>query len=155
MESSSINSPPSDLINRTKTYSNRSTKRTLVWAIILILSTVYLAASLPKLGGFGFFDARFERWGYPHWFEMVIGILEAAAAIFLILPSTTVYAAGVLGIIMLGAIFTHLFFGQAILAIIPLIMLCLVVFVGWTRRPSAVHTMIRRREVGIKKTPGE
>lgn len=153
MTSSPIDSPPSDLIGRQKNHSNRSTKRTITWAIILVLSTLFLASSIPKLGGFGFIDTRFERWGYPYWFEFVVGMAEATAAIFLIIPSTAIYATAVLAMIMIGAILTHLLIGQAALAIIPLIVLGLLLYIGWARRPSWVHRLIRRRDVGIEKTP--
>lgn len=156
MESTPIDAPPSDLINRPKVYANRSPRRTAVWGIILLLSTLFLAASMPKLGGFGFFDARFERWGYPYWFELLIGMAEASAAIFLIIPSTAFVAAIALGVIMIGAIITHLAFGEAALALIPLIMLGFLAFVGWNRRPNRVHRLIRQRKVGNKRqTPAE
>jgi uncharacterized membrane protein YphA (DoxX/SURF4 family) len=147
MTSSHSQSPPSDLINRPKTYPHRSLKRTAIWGATLVVATIYIAASVPKLGGFGFFDARFEQWGYPYWFELTVGVIEATAAIFLIIPTTAFYSALALAVIMVGAIFTHLVFGQAALAVVPLIMLCLLAFIGWMRRPAWVHRRIRQRKV--------
>ena len=150
MESSSLNAPPSDLIGRPEVYPNRSLKRIGTWFIILLLATIFLGASVPKLGELGLFDSGFTRWGYPTWFAKGIGMIEATAAIFLIIPSTALYSAIVLGVVMIGAIITHLLFGEAVYALIPFTMLLLLTFVAWVRRPERVHTMIRRRDVGIE-----
>lgn len=139
--------PPSDLVQRTKVYSQRSTARTIYWIVTLLAATIYLAASIPKLGGFGFFDTSFEAWGYPHWLELSVGVVEASAAIFLIIPATALYSAVILGVVMLGAIFTHLVFGSVAVAIVPAIMLGVLFYIGWTNRPSEVKKTARRHEV--------
>lgn len=147
MPTGQSNSPPSDLINRPKTSLNLSMERVVYWSVTLIVATVYLAASMPKLGGFGFFDERFELWGYPHWFEVLIGVIEATAAIFLIIPATALYSAGVLMLIMLGAVVTHLAFGHALLAIVPILMLGVLGYIGWMNRPANVRRLAGRHEI--------
>ncbi len=135
-----MDSPPSDLIHRPKPIHDRSLKVVAVWAATLFTSVIFIAAAVPMLGGVGFFVERFKNWGYPFWFETVVGITEVVAAVFLIVPSTAFYSALVLAAIMCGAIYTHLVLGQALLAIVPALMLSLLVFIGWARRPRRLRT---------------
>lgn len=133
--------PPSDLIRRHKDVPQRSLKQVGIWALTLLTSLLFIAAAVPKLGGgYSFFSERFQEWGYPGWFELAVGIAEVVSAIFLIIPATAFYAAGVLAVIMLGAIYTHLALGVAAYAILPAIMLCAVGIIGWVRRPRRLHS---------------
>lgn len=135
-----MDSPPSDLVHRSKAYPNRSLKNVATWAVTLIASAIFIAAAVPMLGGYGFFEERFQQWGYPDWFQMTVGIIEVISAIFLIIPTTAFYASLALAAIMAGAIYTHLVLGQAALAIVPVVMLGLLAFIGWMRRPRRLRT---------------
>lgn len=135
-----MSSPPSDLINRSKTRVERSPGTMALWALTILISLIFIAAAVPKLGSFGFFGDLFERWGYPDWLEMGVGIIEFVAAIFLIIPSTAFFAACTLAAIMVGAIITHLALGTALNALIPLAMLGALLYIAWVRRPQAAHT---------------
>ncbi|WP_168210458.1 DoxX family protein [Persicimonas caeni] len=132
-----MDSPPSDLIARQKDVPHRSLKTVGVWALTMLTSALFIAAAVPKLGGgYSFFAERFQEWGYPGWFETGVGIAEVVSAIFLIIPTTAFYAAGVLAVIMLGAIYTHVALGVAAYAVLPAVMLCAVAIIGWVRRPQ-------------------
>ena len=50
----------------------------------------------------------FHDWGYFDQFYLIIGILELLAAILLLIPKTSIYAAIFLIILMSGALITHL-----------------------------------------------
>lgn len=135
-----MESPPSDLVNRAKDVPHRSLKTVALWALTLLSSALFIAAAVPKLGDYGFFAARFDEWGYPGWFELAVGIAEVVGAIFLIIPGTAFYAAGLLGVIMAGAIFTHLAFGMAAYAIVPALLLIGLAYIGWQRRPERLRS---------------
>jgi len=66
----------------------------------------------------------FERFGYPQWFRLLIGVVEllgAAGLVAGILPSKTValVAGGVIAIVMVGAMATLLRAGDPPSALIP------------------------------------
>lgn len=108
-----------------------------IWALTIILALIYIMSGVPKVGAFDFIAARFEEvWGYPEWFRTLIGGLEFIGGIFLIIPATAFYAASMLGVIMLGAIYTHLALGNPLFTPIPAICLILLMIVAYTRRPD-------------------
>jgi uncharacterized membrane protein YphA (DoxX/SURF4 family) len=65
----------------------------------------------------------FEGWGYAAWFATLIGVLELAGAIGLIVPRTTRWAILGLTAIMLGAAYTHLANGEGVQVVRPLVFL--------------------------------
>ena len=85
-----------------------------VWIMTGITSALFLVSAIPKFTLPGWVS-RFAAWGYPEWFLYVIAVLEAAAAIALLIPRLAPYAAGGLVVIMLGAMYTHLTHGEGIL----------------------------------------
>lgn len=108
-----------------------------IWALTMVLALIYVMAGVPKVGAFDFIAARFEEvWGYPEWFRTLIGGLEFIGGIFLIIPATAFYAASMLGIIMLGAIYTHLALGNPLFTPIPAICFILLMVVAYVRRPD-------------------
>lgn len=135
-----MQAPPSDLVNRPKSKREHSNKTIAIWMLTLLTSALFIAASLPKLAGFGFFDTAFARWGYPYWLELTVGIVEFVSAVFLIIPTTAFFAALALSVVMVGAIITHLALGDAVLAILPLVLLGILAFLARVRRPQAGRT---------------
>ncbi len=69
----------------------------------MLLAAAYGMAGLGKLTGAA--TEMFAGWGYPAWFATLIGILELAGALGLLIPKTTRYA--ILGLtgIMLGRLY--------------------------------------------------
>jgi|Marorgknorr_s2lv_3_1036020.scaffolds.fasta_scaffold03157_3 uncharacterized membrane protein YphA (DoxX/SURF4 family) len=51
----------------------------------------------------------FEHWGYPARFAHVVGALEFAGGVGLLIPRIARYAATGLLVVMVGAFFTHVF----------------------------------------------
>jgi uncharacterized membrane protein YphA (DoxX/SURF4 family) len=51
---------------------------------------------------------HFVAWGYPAWFSSFIGGLEMLAAALLLVPRVAPYAACMLAVVMLGALYTVL-----------------------------------------------
>jgi putative oxidoreductase len=78
-----------------------------------------------------------EGYGYAEWFMYIVGTVEVLMAVGLIIgfwmPRMAISAAGILAIIMAGAVATHLKAGQGMgIAMMPLVLLilALVVFLG-------------------------
>jgi len=81
------------------------------WVLIGLVAVGFLLAALGKLTGAA--APMFEGWGYPSWFATLIGVLELAGAIGLLVPKTTRYAVFGLTLLMLGAAYTHVSNGEA------------------------------------------
>ena len=62
----------------------------------------------PKLMGDPGWMQRFQEWGYSPRFAAGIGMVELIAAALLLVPSLATYGAGILTLILAGAIYTHL-----------------------------------------------
>ena len=114
-------------------------RRNGYWASSIILAGVYVLTGMPKVSGLGDTMHRFREWGYSEDFMMFIGATEFVAGIFLLIPRTSLYAAGYLSIIMTGAIYTHLAFDTWIWALLPAGCLAFLLFIAyedWDRRDS-------------------
>ncbi len=73
---------------------NQSKGKTIfVWLVQIVLALLFLGAALGKLTSNPQWIERFRVYGYPDGFCMLIGVLEAAGAIGLLIPRTARYAA--------------------------------------------------------------
>ena len=91
------------------------------WILAILLSLAYLLAAVGKLSGAA--SPMFEGWGYAAWFATLIGVLELAGAIGLVIPKSTRWAILGLTAIMLGAAYTHLANGEGVQVVRPLVFL--------------------------------
>lgn len=105
-----------------------------VWILIGLLVAFFLAAGFAKLSDPSPHAESFARWGYPDWFLAAVGWAEIGGAVGLCVPIVSGVAALWLGIIMIGAFATHLWFGEFAALPIPLILLGLSAIVGYARR---------------------
>ena len=101
------------------------------WTSSIILSVVYIIVGVPKLSGLSDVMHRFTEWGYSEDFMLFIGASEFIAGIFLLIPKTSLYAATYLGLIMCGAIYTHLAFDSVAWAMLPAFCLSFLVYIGY------------------------
>jgi putative oxidoreductase len=112
-----------------------------LWTLSVLLALLFLASGLGKLANgetaAGLrFDEQFEAWGLPAWARFPVGLAEVAGAIGLVFPRVRPYAAAGLGLLMLGAVATHLRIGEYELAILPLALGLLAARVAWMARPA-------------------
>jgi uncharacterized membrane protein YphA (DoxX/SURF4 family) len=101
------------------------------WILVVLLAVLYASAALWKVSG-GQAEI-FTAWGYPAWFALVIGVLELAGAVGLLIPRTTHWAVFGLTGIMLGAVYTHLANGEGFQVLRPLVFLAML-WVAWLLR---------------------
>jgi uncharacterized membrane protein YphA (DoxX/SURF4 family) len=89
--------------------------------LVAAVAALFLLAGVGKLTGAG--AEMFAGWGYPAWFATVIGVLEVAGGLGLLIPSTSRWAVLGLSGIMLGAVYTHLVAGEGWQVLRPLLFL--------------------------------
>ena len=106
------------------------------WILAILLGAAFLLAGISKLTGAA--TPMFAGWGYPAWFAVLIGILEVAGAFGLLFPRTTRPAVLGLGVIMVGALGTHLVNGEPLESIRPVIFGALLGLLWWLRTPRAI-----------------
>jgi len=109
-----------------------------LWVLQILLAAFFLvAASGPKLLGEQTAVESFAQIGAGQWFRYLVGILELAGAIGLLIPRLAAPAAlGLLGV-MIGAFFTQLFvLDTPVLAITPAVLGVLLALIAWCRRPQ-------------------
>lgn len=82
----------------------------LLWIVQLLAAFAFVRIGFAKFGN-AFWIHSFEKWGYSDNFRMFIGVLEMAGGVLLAIPQTTVYAAALIDVIMIGAAGTLLLNG--------------------------------------------
>jgi len=116
-------------------------KTTALWSLTTLLALLFLAA-----GAWKFLDPsvakQFTAWGYPDWLRTLIGILEIGGGVILLFPRVAWEGAAILAVVMAGAVFTEVRFGDAVQAIAPAALLGFVVLVGFLRHPR--HLLMQR-----------
>lgn len=111
-------------------------KTIAAWVLSALLAVLFLFTGGQKLLGAGGTVEHFTQWGYPPWFRVLIGLIEVGGGLALLVPGVAFYAAGALGVVMVGAIYTHL--TKAAPGIpVPIVCLLVLAFIATVRRPSA------------------
>jgi len=77
-------------------------------ALHILLALFFAIQGIVKLTGSPSWISRFQAWGYPANFHLVVGLAEVLGAVLLVTPRFTRFGALLLLAIMLGAAATHL-----------------------------------------------
>ena len=88
-------------------------KRTLfvlTWVASILAALGIGLAGITKFAAASHWRDLFAAWGFPQWFLPVVGALEIAGAVALLIPRISLYGALVLGSVMIGAIGTLLIY---------------------------------------------
>jgi putative oxidoreductase len=99
-------------------------RQTVLWILSILLGSVFIAVGLSKLEGSSAtrWAERFLRWGYPAGSQYVIGTIEAIAGIAMMIPRSRKTAAGIIMVVMAGALYTHASHGEFPRVIPPLVL---------------------------------
>jgi putative oxidoreductase len=111
-------------------------KNRSAWILSALLTLVFTVSALPKLAGAQAWVTRFTKYGYPEWFLFLTGTLELLGGMLLLVPRVSIYGASVLGVIMIGAAYTHLANGEGLQVLRPMIVMALLGIVVWLRRTA-------------------
>ncbi len=98
---------------------------------LLVLNMAY--HGIGKLAGRSGEVAAFERWGYTPEFRLLIGALETAAAIGLLIPRLRAVTLGCIALLMVGATKTHIENGEWTALWLPAVTTVLAVVAFLTR----------------------
>ncbi len=79
-----------------------------IWVLTVPVALVFVMMGTAKLRGAAPWPNFFEGWGYATWFRMLIGVLQAGSGVLLLIPTMAAYGAGILVVVMTGAVFTEL-----------------------------------------------
>lgn len=97
-------------------------------AVCIILALLFLLNGGMKVAGM--MVDQFVMWGYPAWFQYLIGVAEVLAGVGFLRAGTRFLAAVVVIPIMAGAIYTLLRNGSAPQAVVPAVTLVLALCVA-------------------------
>lgn len=86
----------------------------LLWLISLWFAYRLIHNGILKFDPDGFWSPAFERWGYPDWFRILIGMLETIGGTLIIFPGVRHFGAAILFLVMLGALITRVIFGTGL-----------------------------------------
>jgi putative oxidoreductase len=117
----------------------RLAKEIALWLVALFLALVCLRSGLMKMPGVPgevFWVRDFQRWGYPDWLRIVVGLMELASMVLLLIPRLAGYGATIFGVVMLGAVFTHATHGESSRLPFNLLLLGLCLIIIYARRPG-------------------
>ena len=106
-----------------------------VWAFQIIAAIVFLITGSEKLVCLDNAVRMFGEIGMGQWFRYLAGLLEVAGAVLMLVPSFATAGAGMLAVVMVGAVIahmtTHLEGGNPAAAFV---LLLVTTFVAWQRR---------------------
>ena len=87
-------------------------REVLLWVITVFLAWVFLRQGYAKFSDDSGWARAFRVWHYPDWFRIFIGVIEVAAVPLLFIRRVAVVGAIMIVIVMLGAMATHVWWGQ-------------------------------------------
>jgi putative oxidoreductase len=114
-------------------------KTVVSWALQILCGALFVLIGTVKFAD-PTWARNFERWGYPSGSHLIVGAIEAAAGLGLLIPRLTPYAAGVLMIVMTGAAATHVLHGEMQRFTAPLVYFVILGVIAWLRRPRRVSS---------------
>jgi putative oxidoreductase len=105
-----------------------------LWILSGLVALAFLGAGGAKLTGASAMVELFDKVGRGQWFRYFTGLLEVAGGIGLLIPRYAFYAAGLLAVVMVGAIIAHLtVLGTS--PAVPVVLLVLSATIAWLRKP--------------------
>jgi uncharacterized membrane protein YphA (DoxX/SURF4 family) len=110
-----------------------------VWTLSILLAGLFLLTGVPKIIGFGVIGSQaMAMRGFPVAMRVLVGIVECAGAVGLLIPTTAGFAAIALAVLMVPATLTQ-YASHEGNVLLPIIVLALLVVVAWRRHAKAVH----------------
>jgi uncharacterized membrane protein YphA (DoxX/SURF4 family) len=88
--------------------TRRTWQRRALTGLCWLLAISFIAGAVAKFAPGGPYAEKFAEWGYPSWFRFVVGSGELVGAVLLLVPRRRFLGAALLGVILVGAIVTHI-----------------------------------------------
>jgi uncharacterized membrane protein YphA (DoxX/SURF4 family) len=116
-----------------------------LWIVTLFLAWVFLRQGSAKFSDTSGWARAFRIWQYPDGFRVFIGVVEVSAALLLFSRRLASLGAGLIVVVMLGGMATHVWWGQPRQITSEVLPLVLAAIVALGRRRSFLFA---RREPG-------
>lgn len=84
----------------------------VLWVFALFLAWIFIRQGAAKFSDTSGWAQAFRVWHFPVWFRVLIGVLETSAAILLLTRRTAFAGAVIIMVVMVGAMATHVYWGQ-------------------------------------------
>lgn len=84
----------------------------VLWVFALFLAWVFIRQGIAKFDDASGWARAFRTWHFPVWFRILLGVLETSAAVLLLTRRTAFAGAIIIMVVMLGAMGTHVYWGQ-------------------------------------------
>ena len=84
----------------------------VLWVFALFLAWIFIRQGASKFSDTSGWARAFRFWHFPVWFRVLIGVLETGAAVLLLTRRTAFAGAVIIIVVMLGAMATHVYWGQ-------------------------------------------
>jgi len=84
----------------------------ILWVFALFLAWVFARQGIAKFSDHSGWARAFRTWHFPVWFRVCVGVAETVAALLLLTPRTALAGAAIIIAVMLGAMGTHIWWGQ-------------------------------------------
>ncbi|MCG8337747.1 MAG: DoxX family protein [Proteobacteria bacterium] len=126
-------------------------KKYTVWVISVLLTLAFFMAGGAKITGAEQIVQNFEKWGFPFFFLYVVGGSEILFAIGLWVPRLNGLSALGLVALMIGAVGTHVVFGEFNQLAPATILGILSAVVFWIRYPATRELYLRIRGLAVEK----
>jgi uncharacterized membrane protein YphA (DoxX/SURF4 family) len=109
-----------------------------MWILQIVVAGFFVMAALGKFAGAEPSASTFEAIGLGDWFRVVVGVLEVAGAVALLVPRLAGAAGLALAGLMAGAVLTEAFVSGG-WVVLPLALLVLCLLIAWGRRESTAR----------------
>lgn len=99
-------------------------RQAIAWTLAAMLAASFIFAGVPKIQPGEMMLKRFANWGYSPDFTVLIGLLETSGGLLVLVPATAAFGALIIGIVMIGAVWTHIStgIGSPVFAVVYLVM---------------------------------
>ncbi|WP_344472529.1 DoxX family protein [Nonomuraea monospora] len=104
-----------------------------MWVLQVVVAGFFVVAALGKFAGAEPSASTFAAIGFGDWFRVLVGVLEVAGAVALLVPRLAGVAGLALAGLMAGAVVTEAFVSGGGV-VLPLVLLLLCLVVAWGRR---------------------
>ena len=116
-----------------------SLRRVAVWGGAISSAVAFVAVGISKFEGASAmrWSERFGQWGYPANAQYVVGVFEILGGLGVLIPRWRRAASLTLGVLMMGALCTHVVNAEFPRVIPPLVLGGLAFLMYWSHRRPA------------------
>ena len=108
------------------------------WVLQLLLAVVMVGPGMQKFTS-PTWERIFRNWGYPYHFYLVIGAIEVAGGIGLLIPKVATPSALVLAVVMVGAAITQIRSGSGRNGVGEMVFCLLLLTIAYLRRRDMIR----------------